>query len=305
MTLHDYLRAAYMCDPPIGTKKVGESNPARTAIEETPSPLADRAGAGPTRIKIAAGAVTADDTRVGLLGTWEPDADLGLPPGANHVIYLADGVYINPFRNVALIGFWRATADSLTMTPTEVRNIETTLLVPELKDMFSQIAWNKPGTSKITWLTPERYQEAGQREARRKTARVHEIDSLHAAIVVNLLAGSWTGVRGIFAFAQDGAYRELITGDVLAPAQLSAAKLRVMLTGRYSVDGGTGALRRSIEAVESIGQEVTAADRDRILAIGRNTGVLRIGARASSTLRWLGRDELTMDGERWLRREKT
>ena len=51
--------------------------------------------AGPTRIKIAAGLVSADDTRAGLLGAWEPDADLGLPAGSNHTIYLADGLYLS------------------------------------------------------------------------------------------------------------------------------------------------------------------------------------------------------------------
>ena len=87
--------------------------------------LAIAQGTGPTRIKIAAGTVSADDTRAGLVGVWTPDDDRVLPADANHVIYLADGLYLNPFHKVALIGFWSATADTLTMAPFDVRQLAT------------------------------------------------------------------------------------------------------------------------------------------------------------------------------------
>jgi membrane-associated protease RseP (regulator of RpoE activity) len=121
--------------------------------------------------------VSAEDTRVGLQGVWEPDADLGpgLPAGSNHRIYLADGLYINPFRNVALIGFWSATADVLTMTPFDIRQLATGARAPELKNVFELIAWDKPATTQITWLTPDRFQETSRPEAQRRAQPVHVV----------------------------------------------------------------------------------------------------------------------------------
>lgn len=83
-------------------------------------------------------AITADTTRRRLLGTWEPDVVSDLPPGSNTVTYLEDGFYLNPFRAVALVGTWSATADSTMMTPLEIRKIETGEAVPEAKELDHQ-----------------------------------------------------------------------------------------------------------------------------------------------------------------------
>jgi hypothetical protein len=246
----------------------------------TPMPGPDRfAGtAGPTAIKIAAGIVTDEESRAGLVGTWEPDADLGLPPGSNHIVYLEDGIYINPFRNVALIGFWSATADSLTMTPTEIRDIETAAPTPDLKDVFAQIRWNTAGSTRIAWLTPGRFKEEGAQEPRRRAERVHDLERLHAAVASDLLVGSWTSSRGETVFMQDGTYRET-TSSLPGRARQST------VTGRYRVEGEAGALVREVQAVENGGPDAP-----------------RAGTRAVSRLQWLSRDELTWNGEQWRRR---
>jgi hypothetical protein len=196
---------------------------------------------GPTRIKIAAGTVTADDTRAGLVGVWEPDADLGLPPGANHTIYLVDGLYINPFRNVALIGFWSATAATLTSTPFEIRQLATGNPAPELKATFTQIGWDKPMVTQLTWLTPDRFQERSIRQATRRAKPVHDVTAVHRAAVVDLLRGSWTTPGGAtVTFGPDGTY----LGDAasLAARALPAgppAPSRVRWTSRdvVTIDG--------------------------------------------------------------------
>jgi len=227
---------------------------------------------GPTRIKIAAGAVSPEDTRAGLLGAWEPDADLGLPPGSNHTIYLADGMYINPFRNVALIGFWSATADVLTSTPFDIRQLATGAPAPELKDVFKQIAWDKPTATQFTWLTPDRFQEKSRQEATRRAKPFHDVATVHRATVVDLLRGSWTRPGGAtVVFEADGTFREQAT------------------RGTYDFDPVAGLLRRTNTGVD------TASGAARI----RQTG-----SRASSRLQWTSRDSVSIDGEPWVRQSK-
>jgi hypothetical protein len=258
---------------------------------------------GPTRIKIAAGTVTAEDSRVGLVGAWEPDADLGAAPGANQVMFFPDGVYLNPFRNVvAVSGIWDATAASLTMTPIEVRSLETGALVPEVREFFAQIAWERPDTRRMAWLTPDRYQEIGQFPWRRAAA-ARETAAVHEAFATGLLEGTWTDARGVEAtFLPKGAYREQLSGALVAPRLLDAGKLVITVNGEYRLDVAAGVLRRVIRAVESTGPEVLPIVRDRILATGVAEGPLRPGERTPSTLRWTARNELTMNGERWQRR---
>ena len=197
---------------------------------------------GPTRIKIAAGLVSADDTRAGLLGVWEPDADLGLPAGSNHTIYLADGLYINPFRDVALIGFWSATADSLTLTPIDIRQLATGIPAPELKDVFTQIAWGKPTITQITWLTPDRFQEKPGQEPRRRAKAVHDVTTVHRAAVVDLLQGSWIKPGGAtVVFEPDGTFRE----------QVSTGPNADEARGTYDFDAVAGSLRRTNAAADA------------------------------------------------------
>ncbi len=228
--------------------------------------------AGPTRIKIAAGTVSAEDTRAGLLGAWEPDADLGLPPGSNHTIYLADGMYINPFRNVALIGFWSATADVLTSTPFDIRQLATGAPAPELKDVFKQIAWDKPMAVQFAWLTPDRFQEKSRQEATRRAKPFHDVAAVHHAVVTDLLRGSWTRPGGAtVVFESDGTFRE--------PAA----------SGTYDFDAADGVLRRTN----------TGAD-----AASGAARVLQSAARAPSRLQWTSRDSVSVDGERWVRQSR-
>lgn len=125
---------------------------------------------GPTRLAIAAGTVTDAQSRAGLLGVWEPDADLGAEPGASQLTYFADGLYLTPLRNITLVGLWDATARSLTLTPIEVRNLASGDVVPEMKEALAQIAWGKTDTSLLTWVDPDRYRESGSQYGRRRRA---------------------------------------------------------------------------------------------------------------------------------------
>jgi hypothetical protein len=227
---------------------------------------------GPTRIKIAAGTVSAEDTRVGLLGAWEPDADLGLPAGSNHTIYLADGLYINPFRNVALIAFWSTTASVLTSTPFDIRQLATGSPSPELKETFAQIGWDKATVTPIVWLTPDRFLDKSSQQAQRRAKPVHDVRTVHRATVMDLLRGSWMNPGGAtVVFEADGTFREQVANR--------------SLTGAYDFDATAGLLRR------------TNTDNN---AASRATRVLQTRTR-SSRLRWTSRDIVSVDGERWTR----
>jgi hypothetical protein len=231
---------------------------------------------GPTRIKIAAGTVSAEDTRVGLLGEWEPDAPLGpgLPPGSNRTIYLADGLYINPLGNVALVAFWSTTANVLTSTPFDIRQRATGAAAPELKDTFGTIAWDKPVTSLITWLTPDRFQEKGLRNATRRAKPMHDVTAVHRATVMDLLRDSWLKPGGAtVVFEPDGTFRE---------------QAQTAVRGTYDFDAAAGVLRRTSGEVNSP---------------SRAAAIAQIGSRTSS-LRWTSRDIVTVDGEQWTRQSK-
>ncbi len=229
---------------------------------------------GPTRIKIAAGMVSAEDTRAGLLGVWEPDADLGpgLPAGSNHTIYLADGLYINPFRNVALIGFWSATADVLTSTPFDIRQLATGAPAPELKEVFKQITWDQPTVTGIAWLSPDRFQDKSRQEAVRRAQPVHDVTAVHRAAVVDLLSGSWIKPGGAtIVFERDGMFRE------------QAVK------GTYDFDAVTGLLQLANSEVDA----ASLAAR-----------IFQLGKRAPSRLHWTSRDSVIVDGEQWTRQSR-
>jgi hypothetical protein len=256
--------------------------------------------AGPTRIRIAAGTVTAEDSRAGLVGTWEPDADLGLPPGSNHVAFFADGIYINPFRNIALVGVWDATASSLTQTPLEIRRLDTGAPVPDLREVFANILWDTPGSAGLTWLTPDRYRQAGLQDAQRRVEPVHDLAAMHAAILDSLLSGAWVhGGGGTLEFLPRGVYREELPGTALAPLVPEAAAVRATLTGRYRVESGT--LHRVVERATVAGAEAPIV-RSRALTTGRAIEALQLGARPGIRLRVIGRGELLVEGERWQRR---
>lgn len=217
-------------------------------------------------------------------GSWAcgPDADLGLPAGSNHTIYLADGLYINPFRNVALIGFWSATADSLTLTPIDIRQLATGIPAPELKDVFTQIAWGKPTITQITWLTPDRFQEKPGQEPRRRAKAVHDVTTVHRAAVVDLLQGSWIKPGGAtVVFEPDGTFRE--------PSVGAGSGAATAVRGTYDFDAVAGVLRR------------TTAGAD---AASRATRILQTSVRAASTLRWTSRNVITIDGEQWTRQSQ-
>jgi hypothetical protein len=239
MSIRSFLNGGYECRPVVASLDVSRLDRSTRlllgelgggAAEQTPGsgmgPVnAPSDGTGSRAAKIVADAVAALDTRAALVGTWEPDADLDLPPGSNHVMYLDDGIFINPFRNIALVGFWDAKADSLIMAPSEIRRLDTGEAVPELKEMFGHIAWNTRGTSRVQWSSRDRYIEAGRTEGRRRVKRLHDIRPIHSALVKSLLTGGWRDPRNDeIRFAEDGTY------------------LRGATSGRYSIDGDSGAL---------------------------------------------------------------
>jgi hypothetical protein len=293
LTLRDFAFAGYTCETLADTLDLEKLGAQGSGLTGGPGPgggassggLVGSIARGPTAITIAAGLVTAEDSRAGLVGTWEPDADLGLPPGSNHITYLPDGVYVNPFRNVALVGFWDATADSLTMTPIDIRDLETAAPVPDLKNTFSQIAWNTPGANRIAWLTPDRYQEEKQREPRRRTSRVHDVTGVHIAILGSVLPGSWVNEDGgEVVFTSDGRF-----GETFPPSAATAREIptgRSMVAGVYSLDPETGAVQREVLKVDDAGG--TGAD-------------LRMGPREPAAVRWLNSNEFELNGKRWRR----
>lgn len=243
---------------------------------------------GPTRIKIAAGMVSAEDTRAGLLGEWERDAELGpgVPPGSNRRIYLADGLYFNPFRNVALIGFWSATADVVTMTPFEIRQLATGVPAPELRDVGA-IVWDKPTLTQITWLTPDRFQEKSEPEAQQRAQPLHDVTTVHRAAVMDLLRGSWIKPGGAtVVFEADGTFREQLSSGLMKAVGDAA---QTTVSGTYDFDAAAGLLRRNNTNVDAASLAVR---------------MLQTGARTPSTLRWTSRDLVTADGEQWTRQSK-
>lgn len=235
---------------------------------------------GPTRIAIAAGTLTDAQSRAGLIGTWEPDADLGAPPGANQVTYFEDGLYFTPLRNIALVGLWQAAAGTLTLTPLEIRNLESSAPVPEMKTVFSQIAWDRPGTSVLTWRDPDRYQESGSQFGRRRVAPARDLGALHLAALADLVIGSWANdADRHVGFRPDNVYEEW-TMD--RDDRLTIGR------GRYRFDRATGALQVTIERVESKGPPPAL------------TGPT-VGARPALPLRVVSRDALRLGDVTWTR----
>jgi len=240
-----------------------------------------RPAGGPTRIAIAAGTLTDEQSRVGLIGTWEPDADLGAPPGANQATYFADGLYVTPLRNIALVGLWQATARTLTLTPLEIRHLETMAPVPEMKAVFSQIAWDRPGTSRLTWRDPDRHQESGSQFGRRRVAPARDLGPLHLAVLTTMLAGQWVDDRGvIMSLLPDGVYREYHRQGS-GPAEIGH--------GVHRFDAASGALHVSIERVE--------------VEPGARRGAVAVGRRAAAAVRLLPGEGLEIAGAPW-RRER-
>lgn len=236
--------------------------------------------AGPTRIAIAAGTVTDDQSRAGLIGTWEPDADLGTPPGANQATYVEDGLYFTPIRNITLVGLWQATARTLTLTPLEIRNLASTAPVPEMKEVFAQIAWDRPGTSALTWRDPDRHQESGSQFGRRRVAPARDLGTLHLAALTDLMVGSWANDADRYiGFRPDNVYEEW-TMD--RDDRLTLGR------GRYRFDRATGALQVTIERVEAKGPPP---------ALPGPT----VGARDMVPLRVMSRFEFMLGGVTWTR----
>ena len=236
--------------------------------------------AGPTRIAIAAGTVTDAQSSAGLVGTWEPDADLGTPPGANQATYFEDGLYFTPIQNITLVGLWQATARSLTLTPLEIRNLASAAVVPEMKQVFSQIAWDRPGAAVLTWRDPDRYQESGSQFGRRRVAPARDLGAVHVAALTELVIGSWSnGADRSIGFRPDSVYEEW-TMD--RDDRLTIGR------GRYRFDRATGALQVTIERVESKGPPP---------ALPGPT----VTAREAIALRVVSRDELRLGDVTWTR----
>jgi len=239
-----------------------------------------RPAGGPTRIAIAAGTLTDEQSRVGLIGTWEPDADLGTPPGANQATYFEDGLYFTPIQNITLVGLWRATARTLTLTPLEIRNLASAAPVPEMKQVFAQIAWDRPGTSRLTWRDPDRYQESGSQFGRRRAAPARDLGALHLAALTDLAIGPWANDAGLhIGLRPDGVYEEWVMDR---DDRLTIGR------GRYRFDRVTGALQATIERVESKGPPP---------ALPGPT----VGARAAVSLRVVSRGEIVLGGVAWTR----
>lgn len=239
-----------------------------------------RASGGPTRIAIAAGTVTDEQSRIGLVGTWEPDADLGTPPGANQATYVEDGLYFTPIRNITLVGLWQATARTLTLTPLEIRNLASAAPVPEMKEVFAQIAWDRPGASTLTWRDPDRYQESGSQFGRRRVAPARDLGALHLAALTDLMIGSWANDADRYiGFRPDNVYQEwtMDRNDRLT-----------LGSGRYRFDRATGALQVTIERVESKGPPP---------ALPGPT----VGARDPVPVRVKSRNEFMLGGVAWTR----
>lgn len=274
---------------------------------ETSGVYAQQIGVGPTRITIAAGTMTDADTRAGLVGTWQPDIDLasrGLPPDANTITYLASGLYMNPFQGrVVMVGFWSATARSLSMTPIEIRRIDTGETVPEAKELFAQIRWGRSTTRPVTWIAPDRFQESPQEPAMRRLDSPFDLRAANGAAITDLLAGTWQDARGVQrTFGPAGRFREELAGTVLVQGPPAASVLRLIVTGVYAVDAAAGLLTLTAEAVNTTGQNVPFGVRAQALTAGRADGILRLGARMPATVEWAGRDEVVIGGQRWQRR---
>lgn len=235
---------------------------------------------GPTRIAIAAGTVTDEQSRLGLVGTWEPDADLGAPPGANQATYFEDGLYFTPFQNISLVGLWQATARTLTLTPLEVRNLETAALVPEMKTVLAQITWERPGTSALTWRDPDRHHESGSQFGRRRVAPARDLAVLHLAALTDIVRGSW-------ANDADTALR-FLPGNLYQEWVMDRDGRRTIGHGFHRFDRVTGALHVTIERVESLGP--APALRGPVA-----------GPRPALPLRVASSGELSIGGVRWTR----
>jgi hypothetical protein len=249
---------------------------AAASLEAQPARPAD----APTRIAIAAGTVTDAQSRAGLVGTWEPDADLGTPAGANQATFFEDGLYFTPIRNITLVGLWQATARTLTLTPLEIRNLASGAQVPEMKEVFAQIAWDRPGTSALTWRDPDRYMESGSQYGRRRVAPARDLGALHLAALTDLVIGSWANDADRYiGFRPDNVYEEW-TMD--RDDRLTLGR------GRYRFDRATGALQVTIERVESKGPPPALPGP-------------AVGARDTVPLRVMSRNELMLGGVAWTR----
>lgn len=239
-----------------------------------------RPAGGPTRLTIAAGTVTDVQSRAGLLGVWEPDADLGAAPGANQLTYFADGVYLTPLGNITLVGLWDATARSLTLTPLEVRDLSSGALVPEMKTALAQIAWGATASSTLTWLDPDRYRESGSEFGRRRASPARDLDVVHLSALEALVAGAWVDERGVVTqFLPGGLFREY---HPAGGARFAVAR------GYRRFDAATGQLHVTIERVEA--------------AAGPGPSpVVATGARAPVPVRVRPGDVFEIAGTRWHR----
>lgn len=241
--------------------------------------------------------IISDETSRGLLvGIWELDEESDLPPGSNQIMYLEDGWYLNPFRNIVLIGTWSATRTSITMTPIDLRNLQTGKPAPEMKGVLAFIKWGRPTATAFTWIDRDHFQEAGNQPARRRAKAVIDVEAIHAAWVNDQLIGSWLDDRGITCmFAEGGRYAEQMSGAVLAPGEPGAAALSLLVTGTYRVDVVTaGMLKRTIEGVNTSG-DVNMTKQTLILESGRTSGITRVGPRADAAVLWSGPDEMVVD----------
>ena len=264
-------------------------------------------GIGPTRIKIAAGTLTDADTRAGLVGTWQPDMDLasrGLPPDANTITYLANGLYMNPFQGrVVMVGVWAATARSLSMMPLEIRRIDTGEAVPDAKELFAQIRWGQTSSRPLTWLAPDRFQDSADGPPMRRLNPPFDLRAVTGAATMDLLAGSWQDARGVqVTFGPSGRFREELRGTVLVPGPPAASVLGLSVTGSHVYDPATGLLTLTVDAVNTTGQNVPFGVREQVLTAGRKDGILSIGARPPASVEWAGANEVVIDGRRWQRR---
>jgi hypothetical protein len=265
--------------------------------EAGPPGAAAQAGASLLDLQIRAGTVSDQDSQRWLVGTWEPDADLGLPPGANTITYLDDGFYLNPFRGSVLVGIWSATANTLTMTPLEMRNLESGQAVPELMQTFSFIKWNEPTSKPLIWLSYDRFQEGNTSEPRRRRQPVFDFSAVRSAVLHDRLVGLWTDDRGVeYAFKPYGTFTEAMSGAVLLPDGPLASDLRVVVSGTYGFDRTTQALLRRVTDVTTSGITLPAT-RNRILERGDALDITRRGDRQPAPLRWLDPDRVVADAQ--------
>lgn len=246
---------------------------------------------------IRSGMISDETSRGLLVGVWELDEESDLPPGSNQIMYLEDGWYLNPFRNVVLIGTWSATRTSITMTPIDLRNLQTGKPAPEMKEVLAFIKWGRATATAFTWSDRDHFQEAGNQPPRRRAKAVIDVEAIHAAWVNDRLIGSWLDDRGVnFMFADGGRYAEQMSGAVLAPGEPGAEVLSLLVTGTYRVDQTAGGvLERTIEGVNTSG-DLNMTKQALILESGRTSGITRTGPRPAAPVLWHGPDEMVIDG---------